>query len=95
MQSYKKFDYFIGINVSKLNLDATVLFCNENKTKIIDYLTIDNNDKMTFLCFSDSLVIHITAPLPPPSSSLRRLFYRTWGNIYKSFLIKHQRVLRA
>jgi len=41
----KKFEFFIGIDVSKLKLDVTVLFLNENKTQKVDYQVIDNNEK--------------------------------------------------
>jgi transposase len=41
----KKFDYFIGIDVSKLTLDVTVLLLQNNDDKLIDYQLIDNNEK--------------------------------------------------
>ncbi|KAA6327961.1 hypothetical protein EZS27_023099 [termite gut metagenome] len=41
----KKFDYFIGIDVSKLTLDVTVLLLQNNKDEFIDYQKIDNNEK--------------------------------------------------
>jgi transposase len=41
----KNFDYFIGIDVSKLKLDVTVLLKKENKTEIVDYQVIENNEK--------------------------------------------------
>jgi transposase len=40
----KKFDYYIGIDVSKLTLDITVLYERENSTKT-DYYKIENNEK--------------------------------------------------
>jgi transposase len=52
----KKFDYFIGIDVSKLKLDVTVLLKNqENKTEVIDYQIIDNNEK-SILSFLKKLI---------------------------------------
>ena len=42
----KKFDYFIEIDVSKLKLDLTVLLKNkENKTEVINYQVVENNEK--------------------------------------------------
>jgi len=42
----KKFDYFIGIDVSKLKLDVTVLSkIKENKTEVINYQVVGNNEK--------------------------------------------------
>jgi len=41
----KKFNYFIGIDVSKLKLDITVLCQFDNKTEKIYYQIIDNNEK--------------------------------------------------
>jgi transposase len=40
----KKFDYYIGIDVSKLTLDTTVLCERENSTKT-DYYKIENTEK--------------------------------------------------
>jgi transposase len=40
----KKFDYYIGIDVSKLTLDVTVLYECENTTKT-DYYKIENKEK--------------------------------------------------
>jgi transposase len=50
----KKFEFFIGIDVSKLKLDVTVLFQKENKTQKIDYQVIDNNEK-SILSFISAL----------------------------------------
>ncbi|KAA6314243.1 hypothetical protein EZS27_035115 [termite gut metagenome] len=41
----KNFDYFIGIDVSKLTLDVTVLLLQTGKEELIDYQVIDNNEK--------------------------------------------------
>jgi len=43
-KSMKKFDYYIGIDVSKLTLDVTVLYECENTTKT-EYYKIENNEK--------------------------------------------------
>ena len=40
----KKFDYYIGIDVSKLTLDVTVLYEYVNDTKT-EYYKIENNEK--------------------------------------------------
>ena len=40
----KKFDYYIGIDVSKLTLDVTVLYEEENITEIA-YYKIENKEK--------------------------------------------------
>jgi transposase len=40
----KKFDYYIGIDVSKLTLDVTLLYELENTTKT-EYYKIENNEK--------------------------------------------------
>ena len=40
----KKFDYYIGIDVSKLTLDVTILYESNNTTKT-DYHRIENNEK--------------------------------------------------
>jgi transposase len=41
----KKFDYFIGIDVSKLKLVIAVLFYQNNKTEKLDYQAVDNKEK--------------------------------------------------
>jgi transposase len=43
-ESMKKFDYYIGIDVSKLTLDVTFLYECENTTKT-EYYKIKNNEK--------------------------------------------------
>jgi len=40
----KKFDYYIGIDVSKLTLDVTVLYECENTTKT-EHCKIENTEK--------------------------------------------------
>jgi transposase len=51
----KKFRFFIGIDVSKLKIDVTVLFQNENKTEHVYYHVIDNNEK-SILSFLKNLL---------------------------------------
>jgi transposase len=51
-----KFDYFVGIDVSKLKLDVTVLLKKEDcKTENIDYQVIDNNEK-SILSFCEKML---------------------------------------
>ena len=44
-------EFFIGIDVSMLKLDVTVLFQSENKTQKVDYKVIDNNEKSILFNF--------------------------------------------
>ena len=43
-ESMKKFEFYVGIDVSKLTLDVTILYECENTTKTV-YYKIENNEK--------------------------------------------------
>jgi transposase len=58
----KKFDYYIGIDVSKLTLDVTILRECENATKT-DYYKIENNEKTFAQFLKDKLGNHTATQL--------------------------------